>query len=116
MLGTGPALSTARLRDQVLPRLITDSGRRCLSLAGARALTRRLLAPKHFSAKFAVTAELFGQQFNPARQLRYNNGCTVIVDLGATRTGQTMDVWLNLRSAASLSHGQAVPPTSAYLP
>jgi hypothetical protein len=116
MLGTGPPLSTARIRDQVLPSLITNSGRRCLSLATARALAGRLLAPRHFSAKFAVTAELFGEQFNHARQVQYNNGCTVIVDIGAARSGPTMDVWLNARSAPALPHGQAAPPTSAYLP
>jgi hypothetical protein len=116
ILGSGPALSTDRLRDAVEPRLITDSGRRCLSLTAARSLTRRMLTPSRFSAKFAVTAEPSGQQFNPARHTRYTDGCAVVIDIAPAPSGRTMDVWLNARSAPPLPHGQAAPTRSAYLP
>jgi hypothetical protein len=116
MIGSGPALSTDRLRDVVEPMLITDSGRRCLSLGAARALTRRLLAPAHFSARFAITAELVGEQFNPARQMRYDHGCAVIVDFMPAPSGRTMDVWVSARSAPPLPHGQAAPASSGYVP
>ena len=101
MIGGGPPLSTVRAIDIVEPRLITDSGARCLSLAAARTLTRRLLAPSHISAKFAATAELLGEQFNATRQLRYNAGCVVVVTVTPTTAGQTVDVWLNRSSPCS---------------
>ncbi len=116
VLGSGPALSTVRLVDTVLPHLIIASGRRCLSLGEARALARRLLAPGHWTPEFAITAELFGTTFDQARQLRYNHGCTVIVDLGPSGQERKMAVWLNARSAAPLPHGQASPATSSYSP
>jgi hypothetical protein len=116
MIGSGPALSTDRLIDAVEPMLITDSGSHCLSLASARTVTRRLLAPGRFSARFAVTAELAGEQFNPARQTRYDHGCAVIVDFAPAPSGRIMDVWLNARSAPPLLHGQAAPPSSEYGP
>jgi hypothetical protein len=116
MLGTGPALSTDRLIDVVEPLLITDSGRRCLTLAVARALTQRLLVHSHISAKFAVTAEPIGESFNTPRQLRYNAGCVIVIGLDPTATGRTMDIWLNARSAPPLPQGQAAPAPSAYSP
>ncbi len=116
VLGSGPALSTVRLVDRVLPQLILASGRRCLSPREARALSRRLLAPGHWSVEFALTAELFGQTFNQARQLRYNNGCTVIVTLRPLPPGHKMAVWLNARSGPPLPHGQAAPAISSYAP
>jgi hypothetical protein len=116
MLGTGPALSTDRLIDVVEPLLITDSGRHCLTLAVARALTQRLLVHSHISAKFAVTAEPLGESFNTPRELRYNAGCVIVIGLDPTATGRTMDIWLNARSAPPLPHGQAAPAPSAYSP
>ena len=116
MIATGPALSTVRLRDAIEPQLIKASGRRCLSPTTARTLTRQLLAPRHWTAKFAVTAELAGQRFDAARQLRYDRGCTVVVDLQPTADRQTSNVWLNARTAPALRHGQASPNPDAYAP
>ena len=114
MIGMGPPLSVERLRDVTEPRLISQSRSGCLSQRGAMTLARRELAHPGWAVGFAVTRELAGQQFDPARQRRYGSGCTVIVTVLAVTATRTMDVWLNNRAAATLPQGQAAPPPRAY--
>jgi hypothetical protein len=103
-----------RLRDVVEPRLISQSGRRCLSLREARTLARKALARRGWTVGFAITRELLGQQFDPARQRRYDSGCTVVVTVLAATAARTMDVWLNNRTTATLPRGEATPTPRAY--
>ena len=114
MIGSGPPLSVERLRDIVEPRLISQSGSRCLSLREARTLAGKALAHRGWAVGFAITRQLLGEQFDPARQRRYDSGCTVVVTVLAVTAARTMDVWLNKRSAAALRRGEATPTPGAY--
>ncbi len=114
LIGGGPPLSVQRLRDRVEPRLILESGSRCLSLHHAKTLARTALSHRGWVVRFALTRELLGQQFDPPRQRRYESGCTVVVTVLAAAARRTMDVWLNTRSAPALARGEATPSPAAY--
>lgn len=114
MIGMGPPLSVERLIDVVEPRLLGQSGSRCLSLNEARTLAREELARRGWGVRFAITRELLGEQFNGARQQRYDSGCAVVVTVQAATAQRTMEVWLNNRSAPALPQGEAGPTAGAY--
>ena len=114
VVGTGPPLSIEGLRDVGLPRLSSQSGSRCLSLNDAMTLARQALAHPGWRVSFALSRELLGQQFNAARQRRYDANCTVVVDVLITTATRTMGVWLNNRSAPALPRGEAAPTPNAY--
>jgi len=98
------------------PRLLTESGRRCYSAAAVRKLALTSLAHAHVPILFATSAELKGQQFDPARQTQYNSGCVVIVTVNTAADGHTIDVWLNSRSTPTLPAGEGQPSPRDYAP
>jgi hypothetical protein len=98
---SGPSISMTDLSMRMNERLVTVSGAGCLTLQRARADAEAMIPTRLRPAIFTVTREPSQGGFGDSRQARYEAGCTIVVDAGASADGRSVDVALENRSAAA---------------
>jgi hypothetical protein len=119
ILADGEPPSVDQARGEMLPWLFNTSGRRCYSYSSLKSTVTRLVAGHRATAgltpAFAQTQTPLGIQFGRGRQVRYQQGCAVIGDMGMVAGSLTqLDVWVAQSSAPPLAHGLTEPRPSSY--
>ncbi len=98
---SGPSISMTDLSMRMNERLVAVSGASCLTLAQARDDAEAMIPARLRPATFTVTREPSQGGFGDSRQARYEAGCTIVVDAGASPDGSSVDVVLENRGAAA---------------